>query len=211
MTVVPLDPALVLEAIRRRRSFSLKQLSPEPIDLGAVEIMLEAANWAPNHGHTAPWRFAVFAGPGRAPLSEAFGDAYRILTPTDRYSAEAEQAQRQRVWQAPVWISIGMVPGLAEGGERKMPEWEEIIAVGCAVQNAHLVASALGLGAKWTSGAVASHTSVAAFLGLAPPARLLGFLYVGRPAVEWPEGARSWAHEKVRWFTGDGSASTDGP
>jgi nitroreductase len=191
----------VLDAIQARRSFALNQLSPEPIDLGAVELMLEAANWAPNHGSTEPWRFSVFAGDGRNGLSEAFGTAYRLLTPDDRYTAVAEQAQRDRVWQAPVWISLGMLPALNERGAARMPEWEELIAVGCAAHNALLVAASLGLGAKWTSGAVVTHPHVAQFIDLEPRARLLGFLYVGRPAVDWPAGQRRALEEKVRWVT----------
>ncbi len=200
------DATLLIEALRRRRSFSLKQLAPDPIDLGAVALMLEAAGWAPNHGRTAPWRFTVYAGAGRQALSEAFGVAYRQLTPADRYSAAAEQAQRDRIWQAPVWISLGMVVVLDERGERRMPEWEELIAVGCAVQNAHLVASALGLGAKWTSGAVATHSHVAEVVGLTPPARLLGFLYVGQPAVPWPVAEPPAPAERIRWVTTDESS-----
>lgn len=191
----------LLEALRRRRSFSLKQLAPDPIDPAAVALMLEAAGWAPNHGRTAPWRFTVYSGAGRQALSAAFGSAYQQLTPADRYSTAAEQAQRDRIWQAPVWISLGMVVVLDERGERRMPEWEELIAVGCAVQNAHLVASALGLGAKWTSGAVATHPHVADLVGLPPPARLLGFLYVGRPAVPWPAAESPAPAERVRWVT----------
>src|SRR5262245_24944518 len=171
----------LLEAIQARRSFALNQLSPEPIELGAVQLMLEAANWAPNHGSTEPWRFSVFAGDGRRGLSDAFGNAYRLLTPDDRYTAVAEQAQRDRAWQAPVWISLGMLPALNERGAARMPEWEELIAVGCAAHNALLVAASLGLGAKWTSGAVVTHPHVAQFVDLEPRARLLGFLYVGRP------------------------------
>jgi nitroreductase len=191
----------LLDAIQARRSFALNQLSPEPIDLGAVQLMLEAANWAPNHGSTEPWRFSVFAADGRHGLSEAFGTAYRLLTPDDRYTAVAEQAQRDRVWQAPVWISLGMLPALNERGAARMPEWEELIAVGCAAHNALLVAASLGLGAKWTSGAVVTHPHVAQFVDLEPRARLLGFLYVGRPAVAWPAGQRRALDEKVRWIT----------
>ncbi len=197
----PERATLLLEAIRHRRSFSLKQLSPEPIDRAAIALMLEAAGWAPNHGRTAPWRFTVFTGAGRQALSAAFGTAYRLHTATERYSSEAEQAQRDRIWQAPVWISLGMVVVVNESGERRMPEWEELIAVGCAVQNAHLVAAALGLGAKWTSGNVATHPHVAELVGLTPPARLLGFLYVGRPTVAWPAGDPPALDERVRWLT----------
>jgi nitroreductase len=191
----------LLDAIQARRSFALNQLSPEPIDLDAVQLMLEAANWAPNHGGTEPWRFSVFAGDGRQGLSDAFGTAYRLLTPEDRYTAAGEQAQRDRVWQAPVWISLGMLPALNERGAPRMPEWEELIAVGCAAHNALLVAASLGLGAKWTSGAVVTHPHVAQFVDLEPRARLLGFLYVGRPAVAWPAGQRRALEEKVRWIT----------
>lgn len=208
MTTLEMIPAIdtpdvraLVDAIRARRSVALKQLSPEPIGLDAIQLMLEAANWAPSHGQTEPWRFTVFAGDGRRGLSEAFGAAYRQICAGGRCDPAAEQAQRDRVWQAPVWISLGMAPALDERGVPRMPEWEELIAVGSAVQNAHLIATALGLGCKWTSGAVATHPHVAAFVGLAPPARLLGFLYVGRPAIAWPAGTRRPLEEKVRWVT----------
>lgn len=192
----------IMNAIMGRRSYALKQLSPEPVDLADIHLMLEAANWAPSHGHTEPWRFTVFAGEGRQVLSDAFGEAYRLLTPSDKYSPVAEQAQHDRAWQAPIWISIGMEPGRDEHGGQRMPEWEELIAVGCAVHNAHLVASSLDLGAKWTSGAVVTHPHVAHVLGLEPPARLLGFLYVGKPLVHPLPGIRRPLEDKVRWVTG---------
>ncbi|HST05334.1 MAG TPA: nitroreductase [Chloroflexia bacterium] len=204
---VNLNQAQIMGAIRGRRSYALKYLSPEAIDLGDIELMLEAANWAPSHGQTEPWRFTVFAGDGRQQLSDAFGEAYRLLTPEVVRRPELEQAQRDRVWQAPVWISIGMEPGLNERGGRRMPEWEEIIATGIAVQNAHLMASSLGLGAKWTSNTVATHSHVAQLVGLEPPARLLGFLYVGRPAVELLPGTRRPLADKVRWVTDAGDAA----
>jgi nitroreductase len=145
----------------------------------------------------------VFANEGRQQLSDAFGDAYRLLNLDGHYRPELEQAQRDRVWQAPVWISIGMQPGLNDRGERRMPEWEEIISVGIAVHNAQLVACSLGLGAKWTSSAVPTSAHVAQLVGLEPPARLLGFLYVGKPAVELLTGTRLPLADKVRWVTGN--------
>lgn len=199
MITTSIDPDLLMDIIRSRRSFGLKQLSPEPIDMDAVRMMLEAANWAPSHGQTEPWRFRVFAGRDRQALSDTFGTAYRLLTPGNKYKSEAEQAQRDRIWQAPVWISLGMEPELDKDGKWRMPEWEELVAVGCAIQNAHLVASALGLGAKWTSGAVATHEHTAQFVGIKPPARLLGFLYVGKPAISWPTGTRRPLDNKVFW------------
>ncbi len=54
------DSDVLFEAIRTRRSFSLNSLDPEPLDRALVERMLEAANWAPTHKRTEPWRFVVF-------------------------------------------------------------------------------------------------------------------------------------------------------
>jgi nitroreductase len=183
----------MLEALRTRRSFGLKELSPEPIDLALIAQILEAANWAPSHGKTEPWRFAVYSGAARRIVGDAFGAAFRLLNQGESYNEAGERAQRERVWQAPVWIALGMRP------DPKMPEWEELIAFGSAVQNAQLMASGLGLGSKWTSGVCATHAHVAEVVGFAPETHLYGFLYVGRPAVPWPAGQRRPLAEKVRW------------
>ncbi len=37
----------LMQAIQDRRSFALQQLSPDPINLADIELMLDAANWAP--------------------------------------------------------------------------------------------------------------------------------------------------------------------
>jgi nitroreductase len=98
--------------------------------------MLEAANWAPSHGYTEPWRFTVFTGEARRPLGEAFAEAYRLGTLAQRCNETAVAFMRDRVLLAPVWISIGMTPDVA----KNMPEWEEISAVAIAVHNMQLLA-----------------------------------------------------------------------
>jgi nitroreductase len=185
----------LLNAISTRRSFGLKELSPEPIDLALVAQMLEAANWAPSHGKTEPWRFVVYSGAARAGLGAAFGAAYRLLNQGEGYNEAAERSQRERVWQAPVWVALGMC------ADPKRPEWEELVAFGSAVQNAHLMAGALGLASKWTSGACAVHAHVAEAVGFGPDTKLYGFLYVGRPAGDWPTGKRRPLADKVRWVS----------
>ena len=70
-TPTPLD---TLSAIRERRTVDLPLLSPDPIDDQTLDTLLEAANWAPNHGRTEPWRFAVFTGEGRLKLADALAE-----------------------------------------------------------------------------------------------------------------------------------------
>jgi nitroreductase len=188
-----IEADLIFSALQHRRSFGLKELSAAPVERGLVERILEAANWAPSHGKTEPWRFAVYSGQSRQIISDAFGVAFAQLN-REKANPAGEQAQRDRPWQAPVWIALGMQP------DPKMPDWEELVAFGCAVQNAQIMASALGLASKWTSGAVAIHPHVAEVVGFAPDVQLFGFLYVGYPAGEWPAGQRRPVAEKVRWY-----------
>ena len=42
------------DVLKDRRSINLRDLLPDPIAPTCLEQMLEAANWAPSHGHTEP-------------------------------------------------------------------------------------------------------------------------------------------------------------
>jgi nitroreductase len=192
---VPAEVGALLHLIQHRRSFGLKDLRPDPVPREQIELLLEAANWAPTHGKTEPWRFTVYTGEGRRGLGAALGEAYRLGTAPERFDPAGQAAQRDKVWQAPVWISVGAMLGT----NPKIPDVEEIMAVASAVQNMQLLAAALGLGSKWTSGLTAVHPHTAAFVGLPPPARLLGFIYIGYPAGPWPPGQRRPIADKVRW------------
>ena len=186
----------LFDSIRHRRSIKLKDLDPAPIELGLVARMLEAANWAPSHGKTEPWRFVVFSGEERRVIGDAFGAAYRTINQSGAFTKAGLAAVEAKVWQAPVWIALGVEPSPTR------PEWEELIAFGSAVMNAQLMACALGLGCKWTSGATAIHPLVHEAVGFSVGTILRGFLYVGRPAVPWPVGERRPIEEKVRWVGG---------
>lgn len=177
----------LLAAIRHRRSMGLSRLKPDAVDPRLIEQMLEAANWAPSHGDTEPWRFTVFMGEGRERLADLFE------------AADGQAGARKRAFAAPVWISIGMAPALREDGSLLMTEDEELMAVACAVQNLHLMASALGLAGMWHSKGSSIHPAVARGLGLESPARLLGFFMLGWPATEWLTSTRRPLSEKVWW------------
>lgn len=188
----------LLRALQHRRSIPLKEIAPDPIDLALVQLVLDAAPWVPNHGRTEPWRFTIYTGEGRRALGAAFAEAYRLGTAPEEQKAEAEAAQRDRVWNAPVWISVGMTPP----DPLRFPVWEEIMSVGMAVQNMHLVASSLGLAMRWSSGMTSLHPHTAAFVGLTPPSELYGFLYLGqpKPGAAWPAGKRSPISDKTVWI-----------
>lgn len=192
---------LLCTAIAHRRSLGIARVDANrPVDPALVAKALQAADWAPSHGETEPWRFTVYTGASRHALGDAFGEAYRLDAEAENGFKQATfEANRARALGAPVWISIGMSPGLRPDGSLQMTEEDEVIAVGCAVQNLHLVANAMGLAGMWLSKNVFIHPHVAQFVGLKSPERLLGFFFLGWPIIPWPEGERRPLSEKVRW------------
>ncbi len=174
----------------------LARLSDAPVEVSLIERMLEAANWAPSHDETEPWRFVVFSGEGRESLSRLFEAAVTHSAKPEVLSHEMEGA-RKRAFAAPVWIAIGMEPATREDGSPKGLIEEEVMAVACAVQNLHLMASAVGLAGMWHSKGLSVHPKVAEGLGWTGHKRLLGFFMCGWPNCEWFTGERGDWREKV--------------
>jgi nitroreductase len=186
----------VFEAITARRSIKPESLDPRPVDRGLIERVLEAANWAPSHGLTEPWRFTVFQGEGRRALVDAILET--MVEPSAAPIGEDDPRRRSvadKVMRAPVTIAIVC----AASTSPKIVEHEELASTAMAVQNLHLAATALGLGGYWTSGKKAFHPAMARFLGIEPPARCLGFFYLGWPSGPAPAGSRRPWQEKVSW------------
>jgi hypothetical protein len=50
--------------IKTRRSIVPKHMTGETVPQDSIETILEAANWAPTHGRTEPWRFVVLGKSG---------------------------------------------------------------------------------------------------------------------------------------------------
>lgn len=184
--------------IRRRRTIKPDQMSDQPVEKLHLASILENANWAPTHGMTEPWRFVIFTGDSREALGDRLQEVYLDITPGDGFRADKYDKLARNPMLAPVAISIGMKRQQSE----KIPELEEIEAVACAVQNMHLTASAIGLGAFWSSPPVCDTPEMREFFGLDPKRdRCLGIFYIGWPADkdQWPEGRRGNIADKIEW------------
>ncbi|MEM7679234.1 MAG: nitroreductase [Myxococcota bacterium] len=186
----------VFDAIRQRRSIKPEFMKPDPVDRALLEKLFDAANWAPSHGLTEPWRFIVFQGDARRDLAEAI---CRTMAEQGQDTLPPDDPRRHKVARktetAPVIAAIVCTPST----KPNIVEFEEIQSTAMAVQNLHLAARAVGLAGFWSSGKKAFHPRMAEFLGLEPPARCLGFFYLGYPAVDWPEGRRGPAAQKIAW------------
>merc|ERR1719375_2679641 len=153
--------------------------------------MLEVANWAPTHGKTEPWRFTVLRR-----STNAIGTFFKLAGEgSERWLREgadgkAEQDLNKFTKKLPSKLkeiaSVSHVVVICmkrqANPEKIMPEWEEIAAVACAVQNAHLVACALGVAAYWSSGGTngpLATAEVRRLLQLEEGDKCLGIMYVG--------------------------------
>ena len=172
--------------------------SDRPLAEALVEQVLEAATWAPTHGLTEPWRFLVYTGSGRQRLADALPALYDATTPAADVRPEKREKLGSVFLQAPVVIAIVMARDLTG----KIPELEDLLATGCAVQNLHLAASAAGLAGMWSTPPVAFHEASKPLFGLAEHERCLGFFFLGwpKPGAPTPRSQRRPLEEKVRWI-----------
>jgi len=134
--------------------------SPAPTR-AQLEIILSAGLNAPDHGRLRPWRYVVLQGDGLDLLGRAMSELKQRQTP--EASAEVLDAVRMKARRAPV---IVVAAAHLVKGHRKVPEIEQIIAVGAAVENMVLAAHSLGIGTMWKTGDPAYDSQVKQVLGL---------------------------------------------
>ncbi|UJF32982.1 nitroreductase family protein [Paenibacillus hexagrammi] len=185
----------VKEAILSRRSIGKVKQDAVPEEL--VQQVLEAAVWAPNHGQTEPWRFWVMTGEGRKLLGRGYAEVAIAeagdISPDE--IAELRAAQEKKALRAPVVIAVAVTPTALPG----VPEIEEYAAAHAAVHNMSLMAHALGLGTIWRTGAPTYHPKMKEVFGLQGAEELVGFVYIGYPEREAPEGKRTPHQQKTVW------------
>jgi len=204
-TSAALWPA-VREAIEGRRSIG--KVHPEQPTRDMIETILEAATWAPNHRITEPWRFFVLAGDARQTLGDFMGAQNAEKYADDDPNREIERARgAKKALRAPVVIAVAVEPSPASN----VDELEEVAAVAAAAQNMLLAAHAIGLGAMWRSGAIIHDPNVKSWLGLSDRAKLLGFIYVGYPAMTSSRSQRTPATAFTEWRGWDDAVSVPAP
>lgn len=142
-------PKSVLELIQRRRSIFPKQYTGNAVPTHIIDDMLEAARWAPTHRLTEPWYFVVFETPdGRQQLGQFMANQYMASTDPTKFLQTKYDKKIRSARQSSQIIAICMKV------HDKNPVVEEVCSVAMAVQNMHLVATAHGIGAYWSSGGI---------------------------------------------------------
>lgn len=180
--------------IQNRRSVFPPMYTDQPVDRHIIEQMLENANWAPTHRMTEPWRFKVLRGKAKLNLGQFLADYYKATSSPEQFSEKKYLKTLKKAAKSDTIIAICM----QRDPKESLPEWEEIAAVACAVQNLWLTASAFGVGGYWSSPAAIN--KVGELLNLAQGERCLGFFYLGHYEVSGLQGTRGDFRKKVVWL-----------
>lgn len=184
------------QVIRNRRSVYPKDYTGAVVPEAIINQMLENANWAPNHKLTEPWRFVVYSGEGLKKLAAFQSECYKQVTEAKgTYQEDRFLALRTKPMESSHIIAIGM----KRDATKRLPEWEELGAVFCAVQNMYLTATAYGAGCYLSTGGITNFEEAKPFFGLGTDDKLCGFLHVGMPKGAVPDGRRKSIADKVIW------------
>lgn len=189
------DPASgLIELIHKRRSVFPPAFTDEQIPESWLKVMMSSANMAPTHRLTEPWRFKVLRGQALERLADYLDQYYLAHTPSDQVSEKKREKTRNKVHRSQAVILICM----QRDAQARVPEWEELAAVACAVQNMWLTATALGLGGYWSTPAAIAEMDE--LVPMNTGERCLGLFYLGQhQQPEMPAKRGDW-EGKVVWL-----------
>ena len=198
-----------IAALIERRSVSPKRLAHPGPDSVEIELMLQTALRAPDHGGLHPWRVIEFPASQRAELGHSFErEKLRrdpLASPFDLCRA------RDHALLPPVLMAFVISPR----ARSKVPVREQWLAGGAALGNLLNAAHLLGYGAIVLSGERCFDAVLLSELGVANDEQLAGFITIGR-IIDAPPSARSvlstqvwssWNPDVAR--TADGTARID--
>jgi len=192
------NPEEVNELIRSRRSVFPKDFTGEKVDDLIVHQMLENANWAPTHKLTEPWRFIVFTGGGLKKLASFQSECYKLVT---QAKGTFDQKKYEGLQSKPLECSHLIAVGMKRDEKKSVPEWEEMGAVFCAIENMYLTATAYGVGCYLSTGGITNFIEAKSFFGLGDEDKLVGFIHIGIPNGLTATGKRKPIQDKVKWIT----------
>ena len=187
--IVPQTDVSVYQALyQRRMAWKCKD---DAVPKAAVERMLEAAVWAPNHRLTEPWRF--FVVDVASPIRQTLGDQAYEVSMERRGDTNRAEATRKSILDAPVLIYVYCVPGANDEVTQ-----ENYASVCCAAHNISLAGVAEGLAVTWETGGATRHPKLKETLGAEDDWTLATMLSVGVPA-ESPASLRTPVTNFVHW------------
>lgn len=173
---------------------STRSYAQRPVDEAEVATLIEAARWAPSPSNRQPWKFLTIA---RKPLIQAMRDAVseecqKLLQ--KRAGADARAVEEYLLnfthfGNAPLVIALqarATRNRMADAGASDIEGEGVHMAVGMAMQNILLAATARGLVTCPMSGPMIARPALEELLEISSPWSLMALVPVGWPGPDQP-------------------------
>ncbi|MGG0720158.1 nitroreductase [Robertmurraya massiliosenegalensis] len=167
----------MLEALKKRRA--IRQFENREVERSKIEMLLEAATYAPNDRMREPWHFYVLQGDSLKDYREVALSYLQKRFPTKPHLVESSMAA---ITNTPIIIVV--TSAIVDGDEGATKD--NSFAVSSAIMSMWLMAEHVGLGMVWrTRGVGLVHdTALHSFIGATKKEQLVGTLCIGYPAEE---------------------------
>jgi nitroreductase len=159
-----------LRAIEKRRSIS-KLVGP-PLSADQINMLLDAAKRAPDHKTLRAWEFVVLDDSLKTEIADVITQRLLDQDPTAT-NAQLESA-KAKLNRAPT-----IIVAATRRVETSLPFEEVLAATAAAIQNMLLLATDLGIGSMWRTGANAYDPAIKKALALSEDDFISGFIYLG--------------------------------
>nr|WP_218949702.1 MULTISPECIES: nitroreductase family protein [unclassified Acinetobacter] len=170
----------VHQNIHQRQSIG-HLIEPAP-NAEQLEQAFQAALTAPDHHRLKPTRFVVIPETER----ESFGE---LLSQALADTGQTEEAQLERVKHHPFRAPLLVLALTKLQDHPKVPNFEQILSSGAAVQNFLLSLQVQGFSTMWRSGAVVESKLFKQALGLTENDLISGIIYIGTAVKAIPARA----------------------
>ena len=175
----------------RRSGKARDMVAPGPDDAQLSDIIALALR-TPDHGKLAPWRIVTIADDQRDAFAALLKQAWIAENPG---AAGVDlSALDQFAHQAPSLLVLLSTPVAGS----KIPVWEQQMSAGAVGMNLLHAAHAYGYVGSWLTGWAAYSPPVAAAFGAQDGDTIVGYFFLGTPALELDERPRPEYDDVVR-------------
>lgn len=175
------DTGGLLALLSSRQNTSPRRLEDPAPSAAQIEQIFSAAAAAPDHGLLNPWRFICIGQDRRSELAKAF-----VLALLERDPGATQlqlEAAGEKAFRSPFLALAVSRPRPESAGIRPI---EQVISLGCAIQNTLLAAHALGFSSGLSSGRAMTSSALRSLLSLAPNEEAACFIAIGSVAKHKP-------------------------
>ena len=160
----------IVEAIRKRRT--IHSFSDIRVSQSIIERSIDAANNAPCHRMTFPWRFRSIGLNKRKLLFQ--------LQLQIKFGDQKRDEKREEKTRAKILNPSHLLIASQVFTNNKVQRHEDYAACACAIQNLSLSLVADGVGSKWSTGKISSDIRTYKIAEINPSEEeIIGFIWVG--------------------------------